>query len=341
MKTNIFNIRLLLGVLSSLLVFQSCIDLVPLRDNVQEEMDHAVDGDFDGMIVYLNRNGKSKFYSAGFNNREKLTPADPHSLFRIASISKLYIAAATAKMVAAGQLNLDQKLVELIPEVEGRIENADRISLKMMIGHRSGIPEFIYHPDFESGNNLSYMENASLIFDESADFEPDKKYSYSNTNYLLIGEILDRTLGYSHHQYIKNTILLPMGLTNTYSLYSEVDSNRLMSGYLKGYDQDVKSWDHVLPGGSMIATAEDVGLFLRYMIDGSLFSQEEQDIYSSIYKYEHTGWVNGYCSIVNYHEDSDAVVVQFVNTSGKEIFWLKLNRVYDRIVRLIEKENEN
>ena len=110
----------------------------------------------------------------------------------------------------------------------------------------------------------------------------------------------------------------------------------LMSGYLKGWEPDVKDWEFPLPGGSMIATAEDVSIFLRALIDGTLFSPEEQAIYTSVYPYEHTGWLPGYTSIARYHPDIDAVVVQFVSTSGKEIFWLELNRLYKRIVRIIE-----
>jgi D-alanyl-D-alanine carboxypeptidase len=144
--------------------------------------------------------------------------------------------------------------------------------------------------------------------------------------------------GFSHHDYIDDEILHPLGLTNTYNLYSEVDSSAVMSGYFKGYDPDLKSIDHTRPGGSMVATAEDVGIFLRALIDGTLFNTEEQEIYSDIYEYEHTGWINGYTSIARYHSDIDAVVVQFVNTSSKEWFWIELERVYSRIVRSIEKE---
>ena len=114
---------------------------------------------------------------------------------------------------------------------------------------------------------------------------------------MLIGEILDRTLGYSHHDYIKNNILIPLGLNNTYSLYSEADSNDVMSGYYIGYEPDLKSNDFTRPGGSMVASAEDVGIFLRALIDGTLFNEEEQAIYSSVYVYEHTGWLDGYTSI--------------------------------------------
>jgi D-alanyl-D-alanine carboxypeptidase len=125
---------------------------------------------------------------------------------------------------------------------------------------------------------------------------------------------------------------------NTYSLYSEVDSNDVMSGYYVGDETDLKSIHYTRPVGSMIASAEDVGIFLRALINGSLFNAEEQAIYISVYDYEHTGWLNGYTSIVRYHVDIDAVVVKFVNTSSVENFWSKLEQVYNRIVRSLEKE---
>ena len=329
----------LLLILPIIILMGCTKDLYYHAGTIQEEVDKAVEGGFDGMIVYVNQAGKSSFYSSGFKNREDLVPTDPHALFKIASISKLYIAAATAKLVADHQLSLENTLAELIPEVKGRIEYADEITVRMMLQHRSGIPEYIYDPDFESDTDDDYLSVAALIFDKSADFKPNKKYRYSNTNYLLIAEIIDRTLGYSHHDYIKNYILNPMGLSNTYSLYSQVDSEDVMSGYLKGWEHDLKDWDHKLPGGSMVATAEDVGVFLRALIDGSLLNDKEQAIYSSVYEYEHTGWLPGYTSIARYHSDIDAVVIQFVNTSGKETFWLQLERVYNRIILAVEQQS--
>ena len=88
----------------------------------------------------------------------------------------------------------------------------------------------------------------------------------------------------------------------------------------------------------MIATAEDVGIFLRALLDGALFNEEEQEIYSSIYKYEHTGELPGYQSIARYHEDLDAVVIQFINTSGDNS-WAKSESVYRRIIRILKRAN--
>ncbi len=71
--------------------------------------------------------------------------------------------------------------------------------------------------------------------------------------------------------------------------------------------------------GLLIATVEDVGIFLRALNAGSLLDENKQAIYSSVYVYEHTGLLPGYYSIARYHEDIDTVVIQFVNTTGGDI----------------------
>ena len=86
----------------------------------------------------------------------------------------------------------------------------------------------------------------------------------------------------------------------------------------------------------MVATAEDVGLFLRALNDGSLLNKDEQAIYSSIYEYEHTGLLPGYSSIAKYHKDIDTVVVQFINTSGGYT-WNLSEIVYNRIVTILRR----
>jgi D-alanyl-D-alanine carboxypeptidase len=329
-----------IAVFTCLFLASCSKDLVYFPKSVQEELEKGVEGGFDGMIVYVNQAGESSYYSAGYNNREDQIPANPNSLFKIASISKLYLAAAAAKLVANDQMSLEAKLSDLLPEVEGRIEYADEINLKMMLQHRSGIRDWSYESEIEGETFDDYMSFMARVYDREARFRPDKKYGYSNSNYLLLAEIMNRTLGYSHQDYIQTEILDPLGLINTYKDYKDSDTSRVMSGYLIGWEPDLRSWDFPLPGGNMVATAEDVGTFLRALIDGTLFTDKEQEIYSSVYKYEHTGWLPGYTSIARYHSESDAVIVQFVNTSGKEIFWLKLERVYNRIVQSVERGND-
>ena len=254
--------------------------IAPLPDTVQEQVDAAIDRGLDGIIVYVDQAGKEPaFYSAGWKNRENQVPADPQSLFKIASISKLYIAAASAMLISDGELDLDDTLTAYFPELAGRIAYADRITLRMLLQHRSGIPDWIDDPDFPWTTSLANVdEYLELVLDDPAEFEPGRQYDYSNTNYLLIGKILDKTLGYDHQQYIQSEILAPLNLTHTYGSLAEVDTARVSSGYFAGYNGDVKMLDVVSPGGSMIATAADVGIFLRALNDGSLLNDDEQNI---------------------------------------------------------------
>lgn len=159
---------------------------------------------------------------------------------------------------------------------------------------------------------------------------------YENTNYLLIGKIIDDTLGYSYERYINDEILAPLGLTRTFVSQRKFDIENLTSGYYVGYEGDLKGQHYTGPAGSMVATAEDVGIFLRALNDGSLFNDAEQEIYSSIYVYEHTGLLPGYSSIARYHKDIDTVVIQFVNTNGGTT-WSLVEVAYNRIVRILRK----
>src|SRR5690606_16741438 len=117
-----------------------------------------------------------------------------------------------------------------------------------------------------------------FALDLPASFEPDKGYEYSNTNYLLLRRIMDTVLGYNHHEYIKEKILRPLKLKHTFFSIAEVDLNDVMSRYYVGDDEDFKSNEN-----GMLATAEDVGIFLRALNDGSVFEEGEQEIYPYVY----------------------------------------------------------
>ncbi|VDN47096.1 Serine hydrolase [Petrocella atlantisensis] len=310
--------------------------LAPLPETVQEQVNEAIGLGFDGIIVYVDQGGKEPtFYASGWKNRENKIPADPHSLFKIASIGKLYDAVAITKLVNDKGLSLDKTLVDFFPELEGRIENAERITLKMMVQHRSGIPNLTDAPDFWTNPPENNKEALERVLDLPAKFEPGEDYEYSNTNYLLLSEIIEKVLGYGKFQYIKEEILIPLGLKNTFGSMHDVNMNDVMSGYYVGIEEDIKTDDY----GSMIASAEDVGIFLRALNDGSLFDEGEEAIYSSIYEYGHTGLIPGYQSIAKYHQDIDTVVIQFVNTTNFDGYTWNLSEiVYNRIIRILHKK---
>ncbi len=311
--------------------------IAPLPDTVQEQLDEALGYGFDGMIVYVDQGAKPPaFYATGWKNREHKIPADPHALFKIASIGKLYDAVTITKLVHNNQLSLDKTLADYFPQLAGRIENAEKITLRMMVQHRSGIPNLTDTPDFWTDPPRSSEEALERVLDLPAAFEPDEKFSYSNTNYLLISELIEKVTGHSKFQCIQEEILVPLHLNNTYGSIHDVNIDDVMSGYYVGVEEDIKTVDY----GSMIATAGDVGNFLRALNEGSIFEEGEQEIYSSIYVYEHTGLIPGYQSIARYHEDMDAVVVQFVNTTDFEGYTWEISEIiYDRILKILKSNN--
>jgi CubicO group peptidase (beta-lactamase class C family) len=308
--------------------------ITPLPDTVQEQLDESIDLGFDGIIVYVDKEGKDpQFYAAGWKNREDRVPADSHSLFKIASIGKLYDAVSVAKLVHDKRLSLDKTVADYFPEFAGRIENAEKITLRMMVRHRSGIPNLTDTPNFWVDPPKSDQEALDLILDQPANFQPDEDYEYSNTNYLLITLLIEKVTGKSKFEFIKEAILDPLNLKNTFGSLNQVNLDDLMSGYYVGIEEDIKTADY----GSMIATAEDVGIFLRALNDGSLFDEGEQEIYSSIYQYNHTGLIPGYQSIAEYHKDIDTVVIQFVNTTNFSGYTWNLSQiVYKRIVKILK-----
>lgn len=337
-KKRIFQILLIGGSIGSLFFVPWLLVkawILPLPDTIQEQAEEAIGHGFEGVIVYVDQAGKSpQSYAAGWHNRETKIPAKPNAFFKIASISKLYDAVAVTKLVSDGRLSLDKTIADYLPELVGRIEHANEITLRLMIQHRSGIPNFTDTPNFWAAPTETFEESLALILDKPANFMPGEDYEYCNTNYLLINKIMDDVLGYGNFQFIKEEILVPLNLKNTFGSLSDVNLDDVMSGYHVGYPSDLKTNDY-----GMHATAEDVGIFLRALNDGSLFSSKEQEIYASIYEYEHGGWVPGYQSFANYDKDIDAVVVAFYSTTDPKLYnWNLSEIINNRMFEILEKQ---
>jgi D-alanyl-D-alanine carboxypeptidase len=179
-KTKIVRITLFVGTLISLffvpwLLVKAMI--LPLPNAVQEQLDEAINHGFDGLIVYVDQTNKEpQFLAAGWHNRENKILAKPKALFKIASISKLYDAVAVTKLVSDGRLSLDKTVAEYFPELVGVIENAEKITLRLMIQHKSGMPNFTDAPNFWGNPAETFEESLALIKGKPANFEPGEGY---------------------------------------------------------------------------------------------------------------------------------------------------------------------
>lgn len=290
--------------------------IVTGANSVEEVLSDGVGRGVDGIWVYIDDGTATSTKVAGVRSRATLAPGEANDLFKIASISKLFIAVSTVKLVEAGLLGINDSLAMWLPIEAARIDNADDITVRQLLQHRSGVP------DFDSQTGFSWTRAHTdedvllqLIYDKAADFDPNERYEYSNTNYLLLGRILNAALGYHHHDFVQNNILSPLGMTNTYSLLSDVDPGLLARGYWDDVDRTTQ--DYVIPGGSMVSTAADTGIFMRALARGDLLTDRERALFSSMFAgYAHSGWLPGFQSVARYYADMDTVIVQLINTTG-------------------------
>lgn len=306
--------------------------LRPLPSTLSEQLEQAVATDIEGMVLYVDRKGYEPISLAqGWHDRDKQIPAKKDALFKIGSISKLYTNVLLTKMHVEGGISLDKTLADYLPNIGKRFEFADQITLKMMIKHRSGLPNYSDSPNFDWSREYSEEEVIQLASDMSHSFDPDSDYQYSNTNYFLLRKIMSDQLGHDYIQLIGPKILAPLNLSNTFPSVNDVDIRDVMGAYHIGYEQDFKTLDQ-----GIVATAHDVATFIRALNEGTIFTPEEDVLYSELYGREHTGWVLGHSSIARYDEVADTVIVQFTNTTGNDIVLLT-KIVYSRIADIIEK----
>lgn len=331
------RILLLLGTLISLFFVPWILVkawILPLPNTVQEQVDDALDYGFEGLIVLIDQKGQSpQFYTSGWHDRESKIAAKPEAIFKIASIGKLYTAVAITKLVKDGRLSLDKTLHDYLPQLSDKIQYSDQISLRMMVQHRSGIPNYTDAPNFWAAPTATFEESLALIQGKAANFKPGEDYEYCNTNYLLLNKIMDEILGYENFKFIQEQILKPLKLNQTFASINEVNLEDLMSGYHIGHPSDLKTDDF-----GILATAKDLATFIRALNDGSIFAPGEKEIYSSIYEYEHSGWVPGYQSFAKYHKDIDAVIIEFYNTTDPKLYNWNLSEIINkRIVKIFRK----
>ena len=149
--------------------------MTPLPDTIQEQVDKSTNLGLDGIIVYVDEAGQPPtFYTAGWKDRDNKIPVDPKSYFKIGSINKLYIASAAVMMVDDEIISLDDKLSDYFPELIGRIEYVDQITIRMMIQHRSGLLNYTDQPGFRWDGPADVNGDVlQLIFYKPAAFAPD------------------------------------------------------------------------------------------------------------------------------------------------------------------------
>ena len=221
-----------------------------------------------GEIIYQSYNGMASI--------EGQMPLDVDTKLRVGSVTKTVAAVLVMQLVEQDKLQLDTPLSDFYPEVK----NAELITIEQLLSHRSGIFSFTDDPDY-----MDYMtesktreEMLAYLFSYDAKFEPGSQHEYSNSNYLLLGYILEDITDRPFSVLVDERIVKPLGLTNTRfgGQIRPQDNEALSYIYGKGEWQLAPETDMSIPhaAGALVSTAADLTTFITALFQGRLVSMD-------------------------------------------------------------------
>lgn len=290
-----------------------------LSPEVNNEIENLL-SDFEG-IVYVTKDG-SLVYSQATSKDEKGNDLTIDSPMYLGSVSKQFCAAAIMLLKEQGKLSLDDTLDKYFPEYE----TGNQVTIKNLLSMRSGISEMVeqvegHSADKTESENIEIIK--SWIFEqEFENYDPDTYMEYSNSNYFLLGLIVEIVSGQHYNDFVRENIFNPLSMDHT-GFVNEVKDNPFFSKGLT-YDTFTNSEDaegFTKGAGDMVSTAADIDKWMTALTSGKVVSEESyQEMitnyspdYGSHYGfglmglYEngfgHTGGIGDYVSIDYFNED--------------------------------------
>lgn len=254
----------------------------------QERLDRLVErSGFPGVLATVRgKDGKVRTYTAGVGDLETGAKVPRDGRVRIASNTKMFTAVAVLQLVAEGRVRLDATVERYLPRVvRGHGNNGRRITVRQLLQQTTGLPDYDGLV-IEAGGSMravahTYFEPHDLLdaaLAERRHFKPGTRWEYSNTNYVLLGMIVQRVTGRPIGEELTRRIIRPLGLRDTY--WPTVGEQRIRGAHPSGYlaEQPGDPWTDITrmdpslgwAAGQLVSTPADLGRFMAALVDGEL-----------------------------------------------------------------------
>lgn len=274
----------------------------------------------------------------GYSNVEQHITNKPQTKFAIGSMTKQFTAMSIMQLSEKKLLNVDDKVSKYIPE----LKEAEKITIQNLLTHTSGLKNYTDLIGFFNANtkNKNPMAMIELINDMPLEFKPGEMFKYSNTNYLLLGMIVEKVTEKSLEDYLKENILYPLNMKDTGTIYgknNQAPDATPYSGFI-----EVESIDDSLVlsqafgAGNMYSTVEDLYRWDRALKTEKLVNKETMEeifkshiMFSEVDGYGY-GWMIG-------DTDSGKKVGHGGNTLG---FSSNIDRYVDKDLTIITLTNK-
>ena len=296
-------------------------------------------GRFDGAVVVTD--GGEAVYERGVGeaNRSWGVPNTPDTRFRIASLTKQFTAALVLQLVEAGAMDLDAPISRTLPDYPAA---QGRVTVHQLLSQTSGIPEHLGLPGFDvmKRNPVAPDSFLAVFSGLPLDFEPGSRFAYSNSNYILLGVLIEHVTGQSYADVLRERLLVPLGLTDTGYDDGATVIERMASGYTRvGFDIEHATYvDPSVPyaAGMMYSTARDLVRWTQALHRGEPFERPEtlermttpvHDDYAyglgvsmlpvgptPVRAIGHSGGIFGFSTFLLHFPDTDRTVAVLANT---------------------------
>lgn len=257
------------------------------RRELQRGVDELHDLGITGVQALLRDSQRDTWARAGVADRDTGRPMPHNAHFRIGSNTKTFAAVITLQLVGEGRLSLDDTVDEWLPGVvSGNGNDGRRITIRQLLQHTSGLFNYTAglvvlstEEAFLEHRYDSYEpeELVAIAMKHEPNFAPGSAWSYSNTNYILIGMVIEEITGRSWATEVRERITKPLGLTQT---FSPGDRPTLPRPYAKGYQQfepagplvDTTDWNTTAAyaAGDLVSTPADLTRFWQALLGGRL-----------------------------------------------------------------------
>lgn len=230
--------------------------------------------------------GKTWSGTSGTTDLDRNNLMQSDDVIRIGSTTKTFTAVLVLKLVEDGSLSLEDSIAKWFPN----IPNAESITIRQLLNHSSGISEIIPKGLMRSIIPSTYWrqeELVKLIAQDELLFAPGTRFEYSNSNYILLGFIVEAITGKTVLQLLHEQILDPLNLKNTYFIPYESEPAKLVTGFdrdlasipgMLDINPDNTSWATLaFTSGAMASTADDLGVFYESLFTGKLLDSSTME----------------------------------------------------------------
>ena len=246
-----------------------------ITDEGKEQMDAVLTGyGFKG-IVSLTQNGEIIYqYVNGKDKADNDLNAD--SSMYIGSTSKQFCAACIIMLRDQGKLSVDDTIDKYFPEYE----SGKKLTIKNLLTMRSGIADMVNEGSvdgvtYENSEEKNIAAIKEWIFSQPLKFEPDTAYAYSNSNYFLLADIVKQISGKSYHDFVRENIFEPLGMTHSGFVEEVTDDPSWADGLTRGEGNIAIEPPGLSNGaGDIASNAADMDKWMAALSDGTIISAE-------------------------------------------------------------------